>query len=398
MLAQKSLEKRPAALLSVASATESNETALATIGGKTLLEHQIAAMRQTGITRFLVEVDATPGALIALADDIRKLGCSVDFVRSTQDLQALVAGDEQVIVLADGVFTTPTLILSLIKNPGLFIATVDDRDENEVFERMDLNTRWAGLALVDSKTIKSLGILPEGWSMASSLLRQAMRDQVAQHMLKQHHVQSGDIRRIITGQSSDDLTRQILSTRMARETGFIESRIFAPLSQMLAPRVWKYRSGNTALEGAMLILGSATVALSLAGWSIAAILAAIFTLFVRSVRLVTYDTELDPSVSKWVEPLNWALLAVAVFTASTIDGYQTSDSMFAATMTVGLALLGIQLRLPKWAEKTLQSPALLAIGVLFLTVPFGFAASVEWIASAQLLFLLAAKWTLRSKA
>ena len=398
MLAQKRLEKRPAALLSVASAAESNETALETIGGKMLLEHQIAAIRQTGITRFIVEVDATPGALIRLTDDIRKLGCTLDFVRSTQDLQASVAEDEQVLVLVDGVFITPALVLSLMKNPGLFIATVDDRVENEVFERMDINTRWAGLALVDSKTIESLGVLPDGWSMASSLLRQAMRDKVVQYMLKQHHVQSGDVIRIIAGQNSDELALQMLSTRVARETGFIESRIFAPLSQILAPRVWEYRSGNTALEGAMLLLGSATVALSVAGWPVAAILAAIFTLFVRSVRLATYDTKVDPSVSKWVEPLSWALLAVAVFAASTIDGYQTSDSMFAATMMVGLALLATQLRLPKWAEKTLQSPALLAIGALFLTVPLGFAASVKWIAAGQLLLLLIAKWTPRSKA
>ena len=397
MPAQTISERKPAALLSVAAANENNETALATVGGKTLLEHQISALRQIGIKRFLIEVDNVPGALIALADNIRQTGCSVDFVRSAQDLQALAGGDDYVIVLAEGVFITPPLILSLITQPGLFIATVDGRDENEVFERMDLNTRWAGLAIIDGKTINSLGKLPDGWSMASSLLRQAMRDNVAQHLLKQHLVQSGDIRKIAVGDSSADLTRQILSTRMAREPGFIESRIFAPLSQMLASHVWKYRSGKVALEGIMLSLGSATMALAIAGWPLTAIGIAILVLFVRSVRLVTYETDLDHSVSKWVEPLNWALLAGAVFAGSTIDGYRNTDSMFAATMMVGLALLAKQLRLPKWGEKTLQSPTLLAVLTLLLTMPLGFAAAAKWVSVAQLILLLVAKWTYKQK-
>lgn len=390
-------EQRPAALLSAAAANENKEVALATVGGKTLLEHQVSALRQAGIKRFFVEVDNVPGALIALADNIRQTGCSVDFVRSAQDLQALVGEGEHVLVLAEGVFIAPPLILSFAAEPGLFIATVDGRDENDAFERMDLNTRWAGLALVDNRTIKALGVLPDGWSMASSLLRQAMRDRVAQHMLKQHHLQSGDIRKITAGDSSDELTRQILSTRMEREPGFIESRIFAPLSQMLASRIWKYRSGNNMLEGGMLLFGVATVALAITGWPLAAFGTAIIMLFTRSVRLVTYDPDLDQAASKWVEPLIWALLAGAVFAGSTIDGYRTTDSMFAAAMMVGLALLAMQLRLPKWAEKTLKSPTLLTISALLVTVPLGFAAAAKWISVAQLILLLAAKWTHKPK-
>lgn len=397
MPAQTKSEQRPAALLSAATANENNEIALATIGGRTLLEHQISALRQAGIKRFFVEVDNVPGALITLADNIRQTGCSVDFVRSAQDLQALLGEDDHVLVLAEGVFITPPLMLSLTVKPSLFIATVDGRDENEVFERMDLNTRWAGLALVDGKTIKALGVLPDGWSVASSLLRQAMQDRVAQQMLKQHHVQSGDIRKIAAGDSSDQLTRQILLTRMTREPGFIESRIFAPLSQMLASRVWKYRSGNTALEGGMLLFGGATVALAMAGWPLAAFATAILALFVRSIRLITYDPDHDHSASKWVEPLTWALLAGAVFGGSNMDGYRTTESMFAAAMMVGLALLAMQLRLPKWAEKSLQSPTLLAISALVLTAPLGFAAAAKWMSVIQLILLLAAKWTHKPK-
>ena len=71
--------------------------------------------------------------------------------------------------------------------------------------------------------------------------------------------------------------------------------------------------------------------------------------------------------------------------------------MFAATMMVGLALLAKQLRLPKWGEKTLQSPTLLAVLMLLLTVPLGFAAAAKWVSVAQLILLLVAKWTYKQK-
>lgn len=397
MYAVTTSEHRPAALLSAATAHEDNQIALANVGGKTLLEHQISAIRQTGIKRFFIEVDNVPGALIALADSVRQTGCSVDFVRSAQDLQTLVVEGDRVLVLAEGIFMAPQLILAFATDPNLVIATVDGRDENEMFERMDLNTRWAGLALVDARTIKALGVLPDGWSMASSLLRQAMRDQIAQHMLKQHHIQSGDIRKIDSGDSSDNLTRQILSTRMAREPGFIESRIFAPLSQILASRLWKYRSGKTVLEGGILLFGGSTIALAMAGFPLTAFATALLALFIRSLRLVAYDPALDHAAPKWVEPLSWVLLAGAVFAGSNIDGYRTIDSMFGAAMMVGLALLAMQLRLPKWAEKTLQSPALLAISALLMTVPLGFATAAKWVSITQLILLLAAKWTHKPK-
>lgn len=384
-------ERSPAALLSAVAATENAEIALIAIVGKTLLEHQIIALRRAGIERFFIEVADVSGALMAIAHNVRRTGCSVEFIRSAQDLQALATERDKVLVMAEGVFIAPSLTTSFTANSDLFIATVDSRSENEAFERMDLNTRWAGLARVDGRNIAALGVLPDGWSLASSLLRQAMRDHVPQHLLKQHHITDGDIRKISADESSNELVRHILSARMSREPGFIEAQLFAPLAKILVPQIWRYHAGAVASEAAMLLLAGATVASAALGWQFAAFVAAFFVLFVRLTWLLAYDR--DRTSSRWIELATWILLTGAVFGGASTDGYRTADSVFAAFIMVGLAVLAIQLRLPKWAERTLRSPALLVLSLFALTMPLGFVAAVRWMSVIQLLLLLVAKWT-----
>jgi NDP-sugar pyrophosphorylase family protein len=77
------------ALLSAANATDDLSVgfAMTLAGGEPLLAHQISALRNHGITRFLIEVDSVSGALLTLADKFKNSGCSIDFVRSASDLQ-----------------------------------------------------------------------------------------------------------------------------------------------------------------------------------------------------------------------------------------------------------------------------------------------------------------------
>ncbi|MEP7349006.1 MAG: hypothetical protein ABI668_03540 [Sphingorhabdus sp.] len=384
------------ALLSAASVTEGgtdSNIALAVVGGDPLLAHQITALRHVGIKAFLIEVDHVPGALLTLADKVRRDGCSVEFVRSVDDLKKQIRTSQLLLIQAEGLFAAPEFLASVLEGPDPFVATVDGRDENEPFERMDLNTRWAGLAVLNAATVASLEPLPDGWSISSSLLRQAMRDAVPNRLIKQSNIQHGFLLKISSADDTEQLTRRILANRAGRERGFIESRLFGPIVTRIAPLIWRSPSGGVLLDGFMLGASAASFALAAFNWHIAAICGAFLAVFLNSVRQAASSSGFEQGLARWITPLMWTLLAGAVVWGARATSLETFDGFFTAGTLIGLTILARHLKLPVWAERLLRSPALIAGLMLVLTPWVGFATAAKCVSLGQLLLLIVAKWT-----
>ena len=150
------------ALLSAAGVADGVDMgALLGVAGASLIAWQISSLQKCGIETFLIEVDSIPGELLNLADNVRGRGARVEFVRSAKDLQNFLKPTAKLIVLAEAHYFSAPLLAELTQNASPFIATIDGRDENVAFERIDLNTRWAGFALLDAATAGSLMELPE---------------------------------------------------------------------------------------------------------------------------------------------------------------------------------------------------------------------------------------------
>lgn len=382
------------ALLSAASFTQHSDNAgvaLATAGGQPLLAHQISVLRHVGIDTFLIEVDTVPGALLALAGNVRKQGCSVEFIRSVEDLQKEIRASDQLLVQAEGLVASREFLKSVLVGRDAFIATVDGRDENEPFERMDLNTRWAGLAVLKAASVASLEPLPDGWNISSSLLRRAMQDRVPNRRVKQSNIQHGFLRKISSSEDAEQLTSQILLNRRHLEYGIIESRIFGPIATKLSPLIWRSPRGDAVLDGLMVFTGSASLVLAAFDFLVASIGSALFAIFLRSVQSISRETDLDHGIARWAAPVMWTMLAIATLIAGPTSAYQPFDGVFAAAMVIGLTLLARQLRLPAWAQKVLMSPALVVTCLLGLTSVTGFASALNIVALAQLGMLIIAK-------
>ncbi len=379
------------ALLSAASASEGG-AALPNAGERSVLAHQIAALRSAGVQKFLIEVENVPGALLSMADRLTKAGSRVEFIRSAQDLQTKLHGSDILVVQAEGIYIAPQLLGALLQQTGAFISTVDGRAENAAFERMDLNTRWAGLGVIPVNSVAKIGELPEGWSIISSLLRQAMQDNVSQLPLKQSYLQDGDLRRIDLVADGDKLTSEIMARRAAREPGFVEARIFAPVATKLAKMLWPISARTALSDGTTLLLGAASAALAGFGFITGAVVAAITAMLANAVRLALGNAEQNQRGLDFVETVLWLLLALALILASSADVFQSSEGLFAGCVVAGLALLARQLRLPDWAKRTLQSPALIALSVLLTYSITGIATAAKAVAIVQLLLLTVAKW------
>ena len=244
MVSMRIPEKLSVALLSVTggdvsaahASTDKPNTALA---GGSLVDYQIKTLFRAGISRFLVEVENMDGAMLALADQWRQKNVLVDFVRTGADIQRYLKLDDRIWVQSGQLYVQPDFVETLSKSPDNFVATVDGRDENSLFERIDLNTRWAGISIVGASTIATLKDLPEDWSIISSLLRQAILAKVPLRLLSQQHVNNGTLNIVQGPQDFVQLNKQILRRRVLSQPGFVEARVLGPVSAKLVPIIWQ---------------------------------------------------------------------------------------------------------------------------------------------------------------
>lgn len=379
------------ALLSAANASNNVETRVC---GQPLLARQFDGLLEAGITSFLIEVDNVPGELLSLTDHYCKLGCHIEFVRTAEDLRVSLQAAERLIVLAEELYIAPFLIRHLLEQPDGFLLTVDGRDENAAFERMDLNTRWAGFAVLELSTVASLGSLPEGWSIASSLLRQAMQKGVKKIALSQQDVQKGWVLLVNSKSHAATLSSYLMGARSEELRGFIERRLFTPAAVRLAPLSWRSPIASNIIDGAIL-LGSAITLLScFVGWNLMAAGAAIATVFLHTFRWILRGATTDGRIAPYIMPLSYFLLLIAAVVAGYNDPGYAGDGVYSALIMAGLLLLSFQLNLPLWAQRVLSSLALVTLCLSLLMPAVGFTQAAQWISTGQLLSLIVAKWAI----
>ncbi len=382
------------ALLSAASLTaglgpDINGIALRYIAGEPILGRQMQALLRFGISAFLIEVDNVPGELLNLADSFRLRGVQVEFVRSAKDFQSALKSAERVVVQAEGHYFSDAILNELMSKGMPFVATIDSRDENNGFERIDLNTRWSGFAILNAVTAKSMIELPEGWSISSSLLRHALQNDVRFEALVQARLQCGEVVRISTQTDAEGIIFRMLAERAARPRGFIERYVFGNIARRIAPAIWAKRQGALVVGMSSMILAVGSIGLSMLGLSTAAAGAALLAVFLHTVFGVVRGFDTDGSEGRWQSLLFWGTLSLSAFVAAWTNADYGSDTMSFVTILLGLALLPKKMTLPRWSDGLLQSPAILTTVILIASAFSVFAQGMKVIVLAQLFILTA---------
>lgn len=382
----------PVALLSVAGLTDGQSSganfALLEMGGRPLLAWQMLTLRRAGVDVFAIEVDNVPGVLLDLADGFRRNDARVEFVRTAKDLQPFLSPGTKLVVQAEGHYFAPAVIEELLGQPAPFVATIDGRDENAGFERIDLNTRWAGFALLDASTALAMTELPEGWSITSSLLRQAIQSGARLRALPQNRLQRGEVLRIATPADAAVLSDSILSERAGRAPGWIERHVFGAIAARLAPSIWRSGSSAKLVGFAGPILAGMSAGLGTLGFSLLALMTGLGALFARQTSEVAQETNDCAQSGIWGDRLLWALLVAAAIAVAWAERGYLADTPSFMVIAVGIAFLARKLALRRWSMALLQSPALLAVLMLIALLLSLFPQGVKAIVFAQLALLL----------
>lgn len=360
------------------------------LAGLSLIEYQIMMLARAGIQRFLIEVENIDGSLIALADRCRMRKLTVDFVNTGADILRHMTAEDRIWVQSGQLYVQLSLIETLLKFTENFIATIDGRDENCAFERIDINTRWAGVSVVGYDAIAMLRDLPEDWSIISSLLRQALLAKVPFRPLSQQHVQNGTLTVLSGAQDFSELNRQILRRRVANSAGYIEAYVFGPIFARIVPLIWQSPTAVTVTKCASPVIALVAVALGIGNLATAACVAAFLSIAANALRLTVTD---DPDGSDHVQSLSvvtWTLIILAMFSSVYVATSYNDNGLFAAFAVASLAYLADKMAINGWAKQVLHSPASLALLAIIGAATIGIMAALQWLMVLQLSVLIIA--------
>ena len=81
-----------------------------------------------------------------------------------------------ILLVGDGVAAPAELLAQLADEPEPAVATLPDDAAHEAYERIDANSRWAGVALVDGSTLGATAAMLGDWDLQSTLLRRALQE------------------------------------------------------------------------------------------------------------------------------------------------------------------------------------------------------------------------------
>jgi hypothetical protein len=150
--------------------------ALLPLAGRTLLEYQVRCAAAAGAAPIIVVVERVPQALQDALERLRLDGVGVVAVSAIDEAVSRFEAGSMILLIGDGVAPPAGLVAQFADEPEPAVGTVPDNEAHSAFERIDGESRWAGLALIDAQLLGSTAAILGDWDLQSTLLRRVLQE------------------------------------------------------------------------------------------------------------------------------------------------------------------------------------------------------------------------------
>lgn len=150
--------------------------ALLPLAGRTLLEYQVRCAAAAGAAPIVVVVQHIPQALQDAFERLRLDHLGIFAVSDVNEAVSRFEAGAMILLIGDGIAPPAELVAAIADEPESAVATVPDDDDHAMFERIDAETRWAGVALVDAHLLGSTAAILGDWDLQSTLLRRTLQE------------------------------------------------------------------------------------------------------------------------------------------------------------------------------------------------------------------------------
>jgi hypothetical protein len=219
-------------------------------GGKALLAGRTIARQQTdfalalGCEKIVLFGDGTSAEAIGLRHAAEKARAQVQVIPGVRYLPATVRGDDQLLVLAQGLLPDSREAFERLREGQCLLVLPAEAGWSAGFERLDLAAAWGGAMVIPGRLVAGLDELPEDAEPVAGLLRIARQAGVPEQPLPERELAEGRWQIVRTAEAA-----------LAMEAGWIDRRLpavspFRPtswLSRWLVRRFGRNSIGKTGL-------------------------------------------------------------------------------------------------------------------------------------------------------
>lgn len=206
--------------------------ALLPLAGRTLLEYQVRCAFAAGAAPIVVVVERMPQALQDAIERLRLDGISVIAFSDIEEAASRFEAGSMILLIGDGVVPSAELVSSLAQEPEPAVAGVPDDEAHEQFERIDAESRWAGVALVDSRLLGSTAAMLGDWDLQSTLLRRTIQEGARRISVEDH---AAEPLLVDKPEQLQDFAQHLIASSRGPRTDWV-SRFLLPSVEELATR------------------------------------------------------------------------------------------------------------------------------------------------------------------
>jgi hypothetical protein len=247
----------------IAAYHEADDTGLRatlTVAGRTLVERQIRLALAAGAKPIVVVVERVTAALSAALDGLRAEGVAIVLARSAEEAAEAVHSSDRVLLVGDGLVAPEAVIARLVAVDGFAVLVVPDLRVDDRYERIDAQSRWAGLALIDGQLLKQTASMLQDWDLQSTLLRRAVQAGARQISVRG---EAEDELPLVAETSEDllELEARIVAGAHVRRKDWVSRYWLGPLERLATRALMPTAVTPTALGlGATLLMALAGLA------------------------------------------------------------------------------------------------------------------------------------------
>jgi hypothetical protein len=234
------------------------------LAGQTLIEYQARCAAAVGAAPLVVIVERVPPALQEAFERLRSDGIPVIAVGDPLEAAARFEPSGMILLLGDGIVPTPELIGQIAVESEPAVATLADDAEHERFERVDGQSRWAGVALIDGHLLASTAAMLGDWDLQSTLLRRALQDGATRIRL---NADTGEPLLIDGPEQLSGFERAMVSASRGARRDFTSRLLLAPVEDFATARLMETSVRPIWLIWTALLLTIAAAGVFLMGWA-----------------------------------------------------------------------------------------------------------------------------------
>lgn len=229
------------------------------LAGRTVLERQARLAAGAGADPVIIFVERLPAALTAAVERLRRDGVPIKLARNVEEAAESVDPFDRILLVADGAVLPQSQHVRLAEGEGAAVLTVPDGGFGELYERIDAQSRWAGLAAIDGAQLRETATMLRDWDLQSTLLRRTLQAGA------RHVAAEGAVAILDREADLDELERRIVAGADGEERGWAE-RALAPLERLATGALMSGSLSPHLLGFAAALLTLAAAAAFYFGW------------------------------------------------------------------------------------------------------------------------------------